>query len=265
MKRCLPIEDVRGIAHLLGEVAAQPQDLASKRRCLLQGLAKLVRADIWVWLHHVETRSGTRPMAFLRVDGGWQSESQRIKVAEGTISPAAELLNARLRKGGAIHRTRRREDLFSEPRWHRSELAQKYFRPADIGEFLSSVYPLGDRKFSSIFFHRSLGRPAFTPREARIVHLVIGSVEKLHREGTDVPAAGHVNELSTRQRQVLIQLMTGDGVKQIASKLSLSVHTVTDHLKQIYRRFKVSGRGELFAQFLAGGLIFPANDGQAGD
>jgi DNA-binding CsgD family transcriptional regulator len=52
---------------------------------------------------------------------------------------------------------------------------------------------------------------------------------------------------------VLFQLLSGDSVKEIAKKLSLSNYTVNDHLKRIYQRFGVNGRGELLAQFLAGG------------
>ena len=77
----------------------------------------------------------------------------------------------------------------------------------------------------------------------------------MHREGTDVPASQHVNELSLRQRQVLLQMLAGDSVKEIAKKLSLSAYTVNDHLKHIYRRFGVGTRGELLAQFLAGGPV----------
>jgi DNA-binding NarL/FixJ family response regulator len=80
--------------------------------------------------------------------------------------------------------------------------------------------------------------------------LIVKSAER-----TDVRAAEYVNELSTRQRQVPFQLLPGDSVKQIATKLSLSNYTVNDHLKHIYRRFGVSGHGELLAQFPSGGQI----------
>jgi DNA-binding CsgD family transcriptional regulator len=249
----LPVDDVRQIVRLLGEVAVLETDLPGKRRFLMNALAKLVEADYWAWVHVRDQSGDGLPMGFMAISGGWDSESQQRRFAEATISPAAAPLNASMRKGCDVHITRLRKDVFSDEEWSRTDLAKRYFEPANIGEFLSSLYPLGNKVFSSIALLRRAGRPAFSSHEVCIVHLIFGEIDWLHREGTDVPAAEHVSELTTRQRQVLIQLLSGDGSKLIAQKLSLSIHTVNDHLKQIYQRFGVSGRGELLAQFLSGG------------
>jgi len=249
----LPVRDVRGIVRLLGDVAILETDLPGKRRCLMQGLAKLIQADTWVWLHFKDDAKDGLPVAFMFLEGGWQSEFQRMKFAEGTISPAAEAFNSAMREGCEAHITRRRVDLLPDKEWFSSDMARLHFEPAGIGEYLSSLYPLGDKVFSSIVFLRRLGQPPFSPRDVCIAHVVTEEIDWLHRQGTDVPAAEHVNELSTRQRQVLFQLLSGDSVKEIAKKLSLSNYTVNDHLKRIYQRFGVNGRGELLAQFLAGG------------
>jgi DNA-binding CsgD family transcriptional regulator len=249
----LPVEDVRGIVRLLGDVAILDTDLPGKRRFVMEGLAKLIQADMWVWVHFRDDAKDGLPVAFMFLEGGWQSESQRMKFAEGTISPAAEALNSAMRKGKDAHITRRRVDLLPDKEWFSSDLARFYFEPAGIGEHLSSLYPLGNNVFSSIAFLRRLGQPPFSPRDVCIAHVVTEEIDWLHRDGTNVPAAAHVNQLSTRQRQVLFQLLSGDSVKQIAKKLSLSNYTVNDHLKRIYQRFGVNGRGELLAQFLAGG------------
>jgi DNA-binding NarL/FixJ family response regulator len=213
----------------------------------------LIEAEMWAWIHFKDDPEVGPPVGFAFIDGGWQSEFQRMKFVEGTISPAAEPLNIALRKDCDAHQTRRREDLLANNEWFSSDLARNYFEPAGVGEYLSSLYPLGNSVFSSMVFLRRLGSPPFSPREVCIAHVVTEEIDWLHREGTDVPAAAHVTELSTRQRQVMFQLLAGDSVKQIARKLSLSNYTVNDHIKQIYRRFGVSGRGELLAQFLSGG------------
>jgi DNA-binding CsgD family transcriptional regulator len=49
-------------------------------------------------------------------------------------------------------------------------------------------------------------------------------------------------------------MLKGDSRKQIAAALGLSEHTVGDYLKQLYRHFGVSSRGELQAHFIAGGV-----------
>jgi DNA-binding CsgD family transcriptional regulator len=249
----LPVKDVREIVRLLGEVAILETDLPGKRRFLMNGLAKLIHADFWYWVHFKDQAQGNEPSMFMFIDGGWQSEFQRMKVAEGTTSSAIKPVNDMCRKLVTGHFTHRFAELLPGNSWDSCELVQRYLQPAGVGDLLGSIYPLGKSIYSSMNFMRSLGSPPFTPRDVCIAHVVTDEVDWLHRQGTDVPAAEHVNKLSTRQRQVLLQLLSGDSVKQIAKKLSLSNYTVNDHLKLIYRRFGVNGRGELLAQFLAGG------------
>ena len=56
--------------------------------------------------------------------------------------------------------------------------------------------------------------------------------------------------LSPRLRQTLERLLAGDSEKQIANHLGLSQHTVHIYVKNLYRHYGVSSRGELFAQFV---------------
>ena len=43
------------------------------------------------------------------------------------------------------------------------------------------------------------------------------------------------------------QVLEGRSGKQISRSLDLSQHTTNDHLKAVYRKLRVSGRGELIA------------------
>lgn len=56
--------------------------------------------------------------------------------------------------------------------------------------------------------------------------------------------------LSPRLSQTLEALLAGDSEKQIAQKLSISPHTVHVYVKQLYKNFNVSSRGELLARFI---------------
>ena len=79
-------------------------------------------------------------------------------------------------------------------------------------------------------------------------------VTLLHRElqrFSGPPIEGFENQdiqelLPDRQRQILEQLLSGDGEKQIARKLGLSIHTVHCYIRRLYRRLNVSSRSELF-------------------
>jgi DNA-binding CsgD family transcriptional regulator len=255
----LAVQDVREIVRLLGEVAVLETDTTGKRRFLLEGLARLVEADVWGWIHFADNAKDGIPMGFAFVEGGWTSEAQRMLFAEATTTPVAKPYNDALRIGSDVHRTRRRADVFPDSQWFSSELFQNYYAKADLGDWISCVYPLGDTYYSSIVLLRRLDRPKFTPRDVCIVHVLTDEIDWLHRDGTNIPASEHVNKLSPRQRQVLLRLLAGEGIKQIAHRLSLSGHTVNDHMKEIYRRFGVSGRSELVSKFLAGGQDTPTD------
>jgi DNA-binding CsgD family transcriptional regulator len=58
------------------------------------------------------------------------------------------------------------------------------------------------------------------------------------------------HKLTPRQLQVLDYLLEGDGEKQVAYRLSISVHTVHTHVRHIYRAYQVQSRTELLARFV---------------
>jgi DNA-binding NarL/FixJ family response regulator len=60
------------------------------------------------------------------------------------------------------------------------------------------------------------------------------------------PAPG----LSPRLDQTLRGLLAGDGEKQVAERLGVSVHTAHAYVKDLYKRLGVSSRGELMAKYL---------------
>ena len=70
-------------------------------------------------------------------------------------------------------------------------------------------------------------------------------------EGVDrLPHAGdhpELNQLSTRQWQILVRLLRGDRVPTIARELHLSPSTVRNHLTAIFGRFEVHSQAELLA------------------
>ncbi len=90
----------------------------------------------------------------------------------------------------------------------------------------------------------------FTELERVLVDAMIA-----HVDGSTVPVPIGENEmvaktgLPKRQREVLELLLRGESLKQIASELRISPHTVNDYSKALYRHFDVSGRAELAAMF----------------
>ena len=52
-------------------------------------------------------------------------------------------------------------------------------------------------------------------------------------------------------KEVLSRLLKGQAPKRIAFEMNLSVFTVRDHIKEIYKRFEVNSHAELLALLLS--------------
>lgn len=81
------------------------------------------------------------------------------------------------------------------------------------------------------------GQPPLSPAIARRL--------LRHFKGSPAPRpAGASTELSAREREVLGLLAQGTSVADIARELSISRHTVGDHVKSIYRKLNIRSRAE---------------------
>lgn len=83
---------------------------------------------------------------------------------------------------------------------------------------------------------------------------------------SDVPHAnGH--SIPRRLRQTLEGLLSGQSEKQIARSLAISQHTVHVYVKQIYRKYSVSSRGELLSLWIKqdGNPLRSAQESPSGD
>ena len=62
-------------------------------------------------------------------------------------------------------------------------------------------------------------------------------------------------DLSAREIEILDDLARGQSYKEVARKRHISPHTVSDHVKKIYRKLQVGSRGEAVFKALQDGLI----------
>jgi len=70
-----------------------------------------------------------------------------------------------------------------------------------------------------------------------------------------VDPATTVPKLTEREQEVLKLIAKGFAYGEIADMLHLSVHTVTSHIKQIYRKLAVRSRGEAVYEAMQLGLL----------
>jgi len=74
---------------------------------------------------------------------------------------------------------------------------------------------------------------------------------------TAAPAAAAASPLTPRETQVLQLIAKGLSYQRIAETLGMSPHTVTTHIKQIYRKLAVNSRGEAVFEAMQLGWLPP--------
>lgn len=247
--------DVASLTRLISQ-ASDPlwrADLAARRRRLLEGICRLVDADVYLWSCAVIDPSlADDVMSSQTLDGGWKNDAQRVDAFRLLVNPQFVAMVNEPLVAAALkmeYVTLDRREIVSAEQW---EAVGEPWRRNGFNESLLNLFPLGPNNFSGTGFHRAAGKPPYTPRERAIVHHALQHVEWFHRQAAQDPSAGKVLQLSPRERQTLDLLLGGDTKRQIAEKLSLSEHTVGDYTKSIYKRFQVSSRGELQALFVRG-------------
>ena len=82
------------------------------------------------------------------------------------------------------------------------------------------------------------GDAVFSPRLA-------GFVLDAFRAGERVQSDSELNELTTREREVLQLIARGYRYKEIAARLHLSIKTVESHVSSVLRKLQLSSRHEL--------------------
>jgi DNA-binding CsgD family transcriptional regulator len=106
---------------------------------------------------------------------------------------------------------------------------------------------------SAIVLSRPKGDCDYSARECALVREFNEAIAPLVGGPLASYAEPSPSDLSRRERDVLGCLLEGDGDKQIAARLRLSVHTVNQYTKRIYRHFGVQGRAELLARWVRRG------------
>jgi DNA-binding CsgD family transcriptional regulator len=248
-------EDVRAIVRLLGGVVIVDGDHSTKKRALMDGLQELVEADGWLWsMTRVDFETKT-PMSIGLMHGGLSDEQITgwIEASQIPSRPPPEdaPLADELQHGR--HFTRTRQQVVSDDEWYDHPSVQQYRLGVGIDHFLYSIYPLGEPDvISAVGLFRRTGREPFSPRQRRIAHILLTEVDWLHYAELPGDRGRDVPELTPRQRMVLVMLLEARKAPEIARLLRISLHTVKDHIKAIYRHFGVSGQLELLRRFKYG-------------
>jgi len=253
MGRQLPESDVRQLVRLLGEVASLNADHAGKKRFLMDGLCQLIDADAWAWGLMCQPGDGQPQVYVSVVHGGFDQDrfSKFLKALEHPdMSWVAQAFFRDLaREQKQI--TRGRLQIISDREFLGTEVVDLW-RKADIGPLMMSAKPLDEKSGSSIGIYRRADQGHFSEREILMAHIILTEVSWLHEMGWPDDRGATVPQLYRQQRIILNLLLEGLCRESIADQLQISIHTLGDYCKDIYRHFNVSSQTELMARFYQG-------------
>jgi DNA-binding CsgD family transcriptional regulator len=246
-------DDFRAVVRILGEVAAMDATPDEKRRHLMTELGLLIGTDTWLWGLAPFIEPGKQPVYVFQNRGGLDEErASRLLMAiehPDTGAMTAPIAQAMVETGR--HVTRLRQDIIPDDRFLNSP-AWPFWKAANVGPIILSLRPIEGYGTAVIAFYRPVSAPLFTPREARIAHIVLSEVSWLHQEGMPHEPSSAIPVLPPRCRLILHQLLLGRSRKAIAADLGLSIHTANDYAKQIFAHFGVHSQLQLIARFRVG-------------
>jgi len=251
----LPESDIRAMIGLLAEISAITGNREARRRALVDGLANLIGADSWIWSmlgeYDASPRAGHPHTVFLkgglddRQLGFYLKSQEHPDMGRLTAGLLAEFQERKQ------HLTRSQPQIVSDEEY-RSLGVTQLLDEADIGTAMLSLRPTSSGQVGVIGLFRKVGSPHFGERETRIAHILISEVGWLHDDSWPNHPRHEISELTPRLRSVLTLLLHGEARKAIADKLGLSIHTVGDYIKQVYRHFSVHSQSELIRRFVSG-------------
>ncbi len=227
--------------------------LDDKRVRLMDEIAAIVGADSWVWAFSPLLKPGAQPVYLVQNRGGFdEGRISRLLMAiehPDSGEMTAPFAQAMMESGAQV--TRIRQQIVPDQRFFNSP-SLPLWQEANVGPLMLSARPLEGKGIAMCAFYRAVAAPEFTPREARIAHIVLTGVPWLHEESVPHPQANDIPKLPPRCRLILNQLVQGRARKEIAADLVLSLHTVNDYIKQIFKHFGVHSQTQLIARLRNG-------------
>jgi len=138
----------------------------------------------------------------------------------------------------------RRRELVDDDTWYGSDFVIDYRRRWRLDDSVYGSLRAANGNYAGVGCFRAWGSKPFSDEDCELIQSLASGCSGLMFSGaTEV-------RLSRRQQQTLQHLLSGDSAKQIAAKLQLSIHTVTEYIQSVYRAHDVNCRAELLMRVL---------------
>jgi len=240
------------MVRLVADVAALRTDHASAKRFLMNGLMEMIGADCWAWM--LAYLHPEKPPVHVSIQHGGFSEERFACYLEAIEHPDMEMLIAPFARdiqAAGSHVTRLRQQIDPADNFSRSAVFPLW-HAADIAPLMISGQRVCGDCMSAIGIYRRADQPLFNEREARLAHIILTEVPWLHANGWPEDLGVKTPTLSRQRRLVLNLLLEGHSRKAIATQIGLSIHTISDYVKNIYTTFGVQSHAELMRRFTKG-------------
>jgi len=165
--------------------------------------------------------------------------------------------------GGTV--TALRRDLVDDAVWYSSSSVEQFRRTAQVDDCLISVQSGVQAEVEGgvmvlCAFRKWGDANRFGSRERVMVDTLHRGLEWMYRAEGSFQRVTRATSLSPRLRETLEFLLGGDTERQVAARMSLSIHTVHDYVKALYVHFGVSSRRELMARWIQSGEKLPGEN-----
>jgi len=148
-----------------------------------------------------------------------------------------------------------RPDLIRDHEWYRSSEYHDVAEVMGISDTVHSFAPIAGTadEHTGVVVYRSHRRRPFKEREKLLIQCIQQELAK--KLGGDLARFidPFPSDLPPRPRAVLKLILEGEGDKQIAQKLGISIHTVNQYVKTVFHHFNVQSRAELMARWIRRG------------
>ncbi len=243
------------VLHLMMDVAALKGDQAAQRQLLVDGLNHLVGTNQGLFFVGEGWKpGGTARFSHQTLGSNWDPVYVKYLTEQASqLSLESDAFCDHLMHDPAIVQNlsfarvlpdriaERKYDAFTECR-----------HVGRVREGIVTMVRLDDERVIGMCMHPFGGEKPPTQRERNLAAFATKEIERLVVRGHLSLPPLHTTDLPPRLRQVLDRLLSGKNPKAIAIELGLSLWTIRDHIKRIYRRYRVSGREELMARFVKG-------------
>jgi DNA-binding CsgD family transcriptional regulator len=239
---------VRQLFRLFGE-AYEIGELAAAQRHLMAGFINLLGCVGLIRLRCHDYRPGggadISDVTQIGFDDAFRARIPEQYSVTAQINPAVTRMidhHAELQRDELS--VVRRRDVLADAAWYHSGWVSELIRPARLDDVIYAGRRIGPAVCDGLGADRALGDSPFSDEDRELFRLFFGEV--LCRFAA--PSDG-VMRLSPRERQMLNALLRGARRKEIAADLGLSLHTVNEYVRSLYKRLGVSGLPELYARF----------------